>query len=84
MQLLARNAWLLIVLVSAGIAVWLLLSATMARGNPRLRLRLWWERLRRRAGIEPPLCRSCKWNNPQDCRHRKRPFATICEDYRRR
>lgn len=83
MQLLARNAWLLIVLASAGIAVWLLLSA-MARGNPRLRLRLWWERLRRRAGAEPILCRSCKWNNPQDCRHRKRPFATICEDYRRR
>lgn len=81
--LLARYSWVLVPLAAAaGIVWWLVLQS--ARGNPRLRVRLAWEHLRRRLGWNRPLCRTCKWNNPQDCRHRQRPWAEICEDYRRR
>ena len=83
MPLLVRGGWMLLVLGAAGVIVWLLVGWA-SRGNARLKLRLWWERARRRAGVNQPLCRTCKWNNPQDCRHRKRPWAEICEDYRRR
>lgn len=79
----ARSGWGLVLLAVAAGIVWWLVSQS-ARGNPRLRLRLAWERVRKRLGLSQPLCRSCKWNNPQDCRHRKRPWAEFCEDYRRR
>jgi hypothetical protein len=49
-----------------------------------VRLREWWRRAKIRMGMRPYLCPSCKWNNPRDCRHRTRPYATICEDYHRK
>lgn len=49
-----------------------------------VRLREWWRRIKVRMGFNPYLCATCKWNNPRDCIHRKRPRATICEDYKRR
>lgn len=83
MRVLVHYAWVGVLLaLGSGIVWWLFALAT--RGNPRLRLRMAWERFRRRMGWKQPLCRTCKWNNPQDCRHRKRPWAEFCEDYRRR
>jgi len=52
--------------------------------NIRLRVRDVWRRVKRRLGMEKPLCRTCRYNNPRDCRHRGRPWAVICEDYRRK
>lgn len=49
-----------------------------------VRLREWWRRARIRMGLRAYLCPSCKWNNPRDCVHRTRPYATICEDYQKR
>jgi hypothetical protein len=49
-----------------------------------VRLREWWRRTKIRMGWNAYLCPSCKWNNPRDCRHRTRPCATICEDYKKR
>jgi hypothetical protein len=49
-----------------------------------VRLRDFWRRAKMKMGFNPYLCPSCKWNNPRDCRHRNRPYATICEDYRKR
>ena len=49
-----------------------------------VRLREWWRRAKIRMGIQSHLCPSCKWNNPRDCRHRTRPYATICEDYHKK
>lgn len=52
--------------------------------NLRLRLRLLWQRLLWSLGMNQFLCTRCVYNNPRDCRHRARPRATVCEDYRRR
>lgn len=49
-----------------------------------LRLRENWRRLKQRLGIRSYLCDRCVYNNPRDCRHRARPYATICEDFKRR
>jgi len=52
--------------------------------NLQIRLRQLWRKVTRAFGADPHLCSSCRYNNPRDCRHRERPYATICEDYRRR
>ena len=52
--------------------------------NIKIRLQDLWRSLLRALGIKSYLCKSCIYNNPRDCRHRARPYATICEDYRRR
>jgi len=49
-----------------------------------VRLRDLWRRAKIKMGFNAYLCPSCKWNNPRDCRHRTRPCATICEDYKKR
>jgi hypothetical protein len=77
-----RLGWVALALLAAGAVFWLLSES--ARGNPRLRIRMAWENLSRRLGLRRPLCETCKWNHPQDCSRRGRPFAMICEDYRRR
>jgi len=41
-------------------------------------------KLKERLGIRSFLCDRCVYNNPRDCRHRERPYATLCEDYRRK
>jgi hypothetical protein len=53
--------------------------------NLSLRLMNQWRRLLRLAGVRArPLCSTCVYNNPRDCRQRHRPYATQCEDYRRK
>jgi len=52
--------------------------------NLRVRLQDKWRNLLRALGFHPYLCRTCMYNNPRDCRHRSRPCAMICEDYRRK
>ena len=52
--------------------------------NLRLRLSNLWRKVRIALGASPYLCVDCKYNNPRDCRHRVRPRATLCEDFRRR
>jgi len=52
--------------------------------NWRLRLRDLWQRIRKRLGFDPSLCKNCVFNNPRDCRHRTRPNATFCEDYKKK
>ena len=52
--------------------------------NIRLRLEEQWRKILRAFGVRAYLCDSCRYNNPRDCRHRARPRATICEDYRKR
>ena len=52
--------------------------------NLRIRVHDLWRALLKRLGFNTYLCGSCRYNNAQDCRHRVRPRATICEDYRRR
>jgi hypothetical protein len=69
--------------VLAAMAVFLLILEGVRR-NPRLKLRMAWESMQRRMGLRQPLCRTCRWNHPQDCSRRNRPFATFCEDYKRR
>jgi hypothetical protein len=49
--------------------------------NLRIRLQDGWRRFKTRLGIRSYLCDRCIYNNPRDCRHRVRPFATICEDH---
>lgn len=41
-------------------------------------------KIKQRLGMRSFLCERCVYNNPRDCRHTNRPFAEICEDYRRR
>jgi len=50
----------------------------------KFRLEALWRRMKEAVGGRSFLCERCVYNNPRDCRHRERPFATICEDYRRR
>jgi hypothetical protein len=52
--------------------------------NVRIRLREAWRRFKLRLGIRSYLCDRCVYNNPRDCRHRTRPYATLCEDFRRK
>ncbi len=52
--------------------------------NWRIRWQDFWRTVRRALGINPYLCNTCLYNNPRDCRHRSRPYATICEDYKRK
>ncbi|MFN3649145.1 MAG: hypothetical protein ACK47B_06150 [Armatimonadota bacterium] len=52
--------------------------------NLRTRAREQWRKLLRALGVNVYLCHGCKYNNARDCRHRKRPRATFCEDYRPR
>jgi hypothetical protein len=50
----------------------------------RIRIEDAWRRFKLRLGIRSYLCDRCRYNNPRDCRHRVRPYATICEDYHRK
>jgi hypothetical protein len=50
----------------------------------RYRIQDAWRRFKMKLGFRSYLCDRCVYNNPRDCRHRVRPYATICEDYRRR
>ncbi|MGV3722955.1 MAG: hypothetical protein ACO1SX_18810 [Actinomycetota bacterium] len=52
--------------------------------NLKIRLKDRWLQLLRSMGVNTYLCASCKYNNPRDCRHRTRPYATICEDHVRK
>jgi hypothetical protein len=49
-----------------------------------VRLKELWRQAKVKLGFNPYLCQTCKWNNPRDGRHRTRPFATICEDFKKR
>jgi hypothetical protein len=83
LRIAAGWGWILFLAALAVLTVWWVVTET-TRGNARLRIRNQWDRLRRRMGVRTTLCPSCKYNNERDCRQRNRPFATICEDYRRR
>jgi hypothetical protein len=52
--------------------------------NLRVRFQDKWRALLQALGYNVYLCRNCKLNDPRYCRHRVRPRATICEDFRRR
>ena len=47
-------------------------------------LKMFWWRIRKKAGTPKLLCDTCEFDYPSACHNPTRPNATACSDYKKR